>query len=67
MSGVRIGSVYYPRHVWNEMQRDAAPTPDEWPKTYFCKECGHKHWTHSKIGRNHLIPKRLRGSASQET
>ena len=58
--------VNFTRKTWNEMQRDAYDPKDS-PKTYFCKECGHKHWTHSKIGRNHLIPKRLRGSASQET
>ena len=60
MSGRRIGEVYYPPDVWNEMQKDAMPDIDEIPKTYPCKECGHNHWIHSKIGRNHSLPKRLR-------
>ena len=57
---VKIGAVKYPRHIWDEMQRDAAPTPDEIAKTYPCIECGHNHWIHSKIGRRHIIPKKFR-------
>lgn len=58
MSGVfPYGITRYPRSVWNEMQRDAAPAPNEIPKTYFCPECGHRHWIHSKIGMSHVVPK----------
>ena len=44
---VKIGTVKYPRDVWNEMQRDAAPDQEEqeemrreWDTRYYlCSEC----------------------------
>jgi len=37
------------RSVWNEIQRDAY-NPNDYPKTYFCKICGHRHRYSSKAG-----------------